>query len=627
MNQCFGCSTCKSADKPLEAFIRSLPLETSHHRVEGQSVKCGFGLQGVCCRLCSNGPCRVTPKAPKGICGATADVIVSRNFLRAVAAGSGCYIHIVENTALNLKNTALAGGAIKGEKALDRLCGLFGITAADKYDKALAVAEMVLADLYKPEYEKMALVNKLAFAPRRANWEKLGILPGGANAEIVKGVVKCSTNLNSDPVDMLLTCLKLGISTGLYGLTLTNLLNDVMLGEPEIRLAPVGLGVIDPDYINIMITGHQHSCFSYLQDRLTDPEVTAKAAAVGAKGFRLVGCTCVGQDLQLRGAHYEEVFVGHAGNNYTSEAVLATGAIDAVLSEFNCTLPGIEPICDMLNIKQICLDDVAKKSNAEYMPFVFESRASDSDRIIDAVIASYKARRGEVALNLQPEHGNSDTLTGVSEVSLKDFLGGSWKPLIDLIVSGDIKGVAGVVGCSNLTFGGHDVLTVELTKELIKRDIIVLSAGCSSGGLENCGLMSPEAAELAGPKLRVICEKLGIPPVLNFGPCLAIGRLEIVATELAAEIGIDLPQMPLVLSAPQWLEEQALADGAFGLALGLPLHLGEAPFITGSKLVVDVLTKKMKSLTGGQVIVDPDASSAADKLEGIILEKRAALGL
>lgn len=627
MNQCFGCNTCKSADKPLESFIRSLPLETSHHRVEGQSVKCGFGLQGVCCRLCSNGPCRVTPKAPKGICGATADVIVSRNFLRAVASGSGCYIHIVENTALNLKNTALARGLIKGEKTLDRLCGVFGVAASDKYDKALAVAERVLADLYRPEYEKMELVKRLAYAPRFANWEKLNILPGGANAEIVKGVVKCSTNLNSDPVDMLLTCLKLGISTGLYGLTLTNLLNDVMLGEPEIRLAPVGLGVIDPDYINIMITGHQHSCFSYLQDRLTDPDVRAKAEAAGAKGFRLVGCTCVGQDLQLRGAHYEEVFVGHAGNNYTSEAVLATGAIDAVLSEFNCTLPGIEPICEALNIKQICLDDVAKKSNAEYLPFVFESREADSERIIDAVIASYRARRNEVALNLQPEHGNKDTVTGVSEVSLKNFLGGSWKPLIDLIVSGDIKGVAGVVGCSNLTFGGHDVLTVELTKELIKRDIIVLSAGCSSGGLENCGLMTPEAAELAGPKLKEICKKLGIPPVLNFGPCLAIGRLEIVATELAAAIGVDLPQMPLVLSAPQWLEEQALADGAFGLALGLPLHLGEAPFITGSKVVVEVLTETMKSLTGGRVIVDPDAKSAADKLEGVILEKRAALGI
>ena len=106
MNQCYGCNTCKSADKPLESYIRSLPMETSHHRVEGQSTKCGFGLQGVCCRLCSNGPCRITPDAPRGICGANADTIVTRNFLRAVASGSGCYIHIVENTALNLKKTA-----------------------------------------------------------------------------------------------------------------------------------------------------------------------------------------------------------------------------------------------------------------------------------------------------------------------------------------------------------------------------------------------------------------------------------------------------------------------------------------------------------------------------------------
>ena len=627
MNQCFGCSTCSSADKPLEEYIRSLPMQTSHHRVEGQSVKCGFGLQGVCCRLCSNGPCRVTPEAPKGICGASADVIVARNFLRAVASGSGCYIHIVENTALNLKNTALAKGVIKGENALNHLCEIFSVTGADKYEKALAVAQAVLDDVYRPEYEKMKLTENMAYAPRFQRWQELNILPGGANAEIVKGVVKCSTNLNSDPVDMLLTCLKLGISTGIYGLTLTNLLNDVMLGEPEIRPAPVGLGVIDPDYINIMITGHQHSSFSYLQDRLVEPDVAAKAKAAGAKGFRLVGCTCVGQDLQLRGAHYTEVFTGHAGNNYTSEAVLATGAIDAVLSEFNCTLPGIEPICDELQILQICLDDVAKKANAEYKPFVFATREADSDAIIDEITAAYVKRRGNVPLNLMPKHGNTNTITGVSEVSLKKFLGGNWKPLIDLIVAGEIKGVAGVVGCSNLTFGGHDVLTVELTKELIKRDIIVLSAGCSSGGLENCGLMTPEAAELAGPKLKAICKSLGIPPVLNFGPCLAIGRLEIVATELAEAIGIDLPQMPLVLSAPQWLEEQALADGAYGLALGLPLHLGEPPFITGSSLVTKILTEDMKSLTGGQVIIDPDGASAADKLEKIIMEKRAALNI
>ena len=627
MNQCYGCNTCASADKPLEGFIRSLPMETSHHRVEGQSTKCGFGLQGVCCRLCANGPCRITPKAPRGICGATADVIVARNFLRAVASGSGCYIHIVENTALNVKKTAEIKGEIKGEKSLAKLAEIFGVQGTDKWDTAKQVAQKVLDDLYKPEYEKMELVEKMAYGPRFKRWQELNILPGGAKGEVFHGVVKCSTNLNSDPVDMYTDCLKLGISTGIYGLTLTNLLNDVLLGEPELRMAPVGLRVIDPDYINIMITGHQHTIFVDLQERLTSKEAVAKAQAAGAKGFKLVGCTCVGQDLQLRGAHYTEVFDGHAGNDYTSEAVLATGGIDAVLSEFNCTLPGIEPICDELMIKQICLDDVAKKANAELKPFKFEEREKQSEEIIDEIVEAYKARRGKVTMNLQPEHGNDHTLTGVSEGSLKEFLGGNWKPLIDLIVSGDIKGVAGVVGCSNLTAGGHDVLTVDLVKELISRDIIVLTAGCSSGGIENCGLMTPEAAKLAGPKLRAVCEKLNIPPVLNFGPCLAIGRLEIVATELAEALGIDIPQLPLVLSAAQWLEEQALADGCFGLALGLPLHLGLPPFVTGSDLAVKLLTEDMKSLTGGQVIINPDAKASADILEKIIEEKRAGLNI
>ena len=626
MNECYGCNTCKSADKPLEEFIAGLPMETSHHRVDSQKTKCGFGLKGVCCRICAMGPCRITPKAPRGICGATADVIVTRNLLRAVASGSGCYIHVVENTARNLKDTARTKGTIKGENALRLLVHEFGLEESDDLHKmAEAVADEVLSDLYKPDYEEMELIEKLAYAPRYKKWKELGILPGGAKSEVFAGVVKCSTNLNSDPVNMLMTCLRLGISTGLYGLTLTNLLNDVMLGEPQIRMAPVGLNVIDPDYINIMITGHQHSIFVDLQERLVSPEAVEKAKAAGAKGFKLVGCTCVGQDLQLRGVHYTDIFDGHAGNNYTSEAVLATGAIDAVLSEFSCTLPGIEPICDELKIKQICLDDVAKKANADLMQFSFDKREEISNQVMDAVLAAYKERRGQVTLRLLPEHGNKNTLTGVSEGSLYDFLGKSWKPLLDLIVSGKIKGVAGVVGCSNLTALGHDVCTVELTKELIKRDIIVLSAGCSSGGIENCGLMTPEAAELAGDGLKEVCKSLGIPPVLNFGPCLAIGRLEMVATALAKELNIDLPQLPLVLSAPQWLEEQALADGMFGAALGLPLHLGQQPFIAGSDLTVKVLTEDLKDITGGQVIVELDPVKAADKLEQIIEEKRKGL--
>lgn len=628
MNNCENCNVCQSADTKLESFICSLEgVETSHHRVESQKAKCKFGKSGVCCKLCANGPCKITPKSPRGICGADADTIVARNFLRAVGAGTACYIHVVETTARNLKSVGESKGNIKGVYTLNKLADIFGITEEDNHKKAVLIADKVLSDLYKPRYEKAELVEKLAYGPRFKKWSKLNLLPGGAKSEVFDAMVKTSTNLNSDPVNMTVNCLTLGISTGLYGLTLTNLINDVILGEPVIRQAKVGFKVVDSDYINIMITGHQHSIIAHLQDRLIDSDITEKAKSVGAKGFKLVGCTCVGQDLQLRGEHYKEVFSGHAGNNFTSEALIATGGIDLIMSEFNCTLPGIEPVADKFEVKMICVDDIAKKKNAELIEYSFEEREHLTNTIIDEAIKSYSNRRKNITLNIPDDHGYDDVVTGVSEKSLKDFLGGTWKPLVDLIASGKIKGVAGVVGCSNLTAKGHDVFTVELTKELIKRNIIVLSAGCSSGGLENVGLMSPSAAELAGDSLKEVCKSLGIPPVLNFGPCLAIGRLEIVATELAEYLGIDIPELPLVLSAPQWLEEQALADGAFGLSLGLPLHLAISPFIDGSDVVSKLLTQDLEAITGGRLIIEDDVVKAADELEKIIVNRREKLGL
>ncbi|MEQ8198255.1 MAG: anaerobic carbon-monoxide dehydrogenase catalytic subunit [Clostridiaceae bacterium] len=623
-------SMCTSADCKLCEFLSSKEeIETSFNRVETQKSKCKFGKTGVCCKLCSNGPCKITPKSPRGVCGADADTIVSRNFLRAIAAGSACYLHVVENTARNLKSIGEGKGnlKIKSPETLDRLAEAFEIDESDLNQKAIKVADYVLSDLYKPRFEKMELVKKLTYAPRYKKWEELNILPGGAKSEVFDAIVKTSTNLNSDPVDMLLNALSLGVSTGIYGLMLTNLLNDVMLGAPKIRQAKVGFRVIDKDYINIMVTGHQHSDIAHLQDRLIDDDVKNKAIEAGAKGFRLIGCTCVGQDLQLRGEHYTEVFPGHAGNNYTSEAVLATGAIDLILSEFNCSIPGIEPVAEQFKVKMICIDDVAKKKDAEYIPFHMNDSEKISEKVISEALESYKNRRKTVKIDIPADHGHDDVVTGVSEGSLKEFLGGNWNALIDLIAKGKIKGIAGVVGCSNLTAKGHDVFTVELTKELIKRDILVLSAGCSSGGLENVGLMSPGAAELAGDSLKEVCKSLGIPPVLNFGPCLAIGRLEMVATELAENLGIDIPELPLVLSAPQWLEEQALADAAFGLSLGLPLHVAISPFIDGSQVATKILKEDLVGITGGKLIVEDDIMKAADELEQIINDRRASMNI
>lgn len=657
---------CKDADKVLENFIKELDIETSHHRMINQENKCGYGLQGICCRLCSNGPCRISPARPRGVCGADADTIAVRNFLRSVAAGSGCYIHVVENAAKQLKKAAREKTAIKGKNALLRLADMLDVKGGSDWDKAEKIAGKVLQDLYRPADENMELVKKVAYPMRSQIWEKTGILPGGAKDEIFNALVKTSTNLNSDPADMLKQCLRLGISTGVYGLVLTNLINDVLMGEGEISFEPVGIQVIDPECINIMITGHQHALFGDLQEYLVSEDVMNRARAEGAKAVKLVGCTCVGQDFQLRKAAGTDAFCGHAGNNYTSEAVLATGCVDLIVSEFNCTLPGIEPVCDKFEIPQICLDDVAKKSNADYIRFTWEEREEISRNIVSRAIESFKSRRNSLMpddtqklaevlscclagnepdintmqealsqivshrnnrINPMSSHGVKNAITGVTEVTLKNFLGGNYSSLIELIKAGKIKGIAGVVGCSNLRAKGHDVYTVELTKQLIKKNILVLSAGCTCGGLENCGLMSPEAAELAGDSLREVCMSLGIPPVLNFGPCLAIGRMELVAGEIAAELGVDIPQLPIVMSAPQWLEEQALADGAFALALGFNVHLGLPPFVTGSPIAVDVLTNQMKEITGGQLIIDTDIEASADTLEAVIMEKRSKLGL
>ncbi len=621
---------CKSADSCFGNYLEKRgDVNTAFDRLEDQSVKCGYGQHGVCCRLCSNGPCRITPDSPKGVCGATADTMVARNFLRSVAAGAACYLHVAESTAARLK--AIASGVsplqLRSEKSVEELAAVLGIEGSSVKDKAEKIADAVLADLYRTRQDKMKLVSKLAIPARVKKWQDLGILPGGAKSEVFDAIVKTSTNLNTDPVDQLLHCLNLGISTGLYGLGMTNLMNDIIMGEPEIGIASTGFSVASPEYINIAVSGHSHSVFAGLITLLESDKGQNIGIKAGAKGIRIVGLTCVGQDMQLRAnASGKNVFVGQAGNNFTQEALLATGAIDMVISEFNCTLSGIEPIAERYKIKLICLDDVAKQSSAQMLNDEKGRELVLAEEICTMAAEQYRLRRDSVTIDV-PEHGYDDVVTGVSEKSLLKLLGGTLEPLIELVKNGTIKGIAGILGCSNLAAGGHDINTIALTRELISRDILVLSAGCTTGGLANCGYCSLSAKELAGPGLKAVCEKLGIPPVLNFGPCLAIGRIEIVVSELAKAIGVDIPQLPVVISAPQWLEEQALADGCFGLALGLTLHLSQPPPILGSPIVTKLLTEDLVNITGGKVIVEMDPVIAADKLQQVINTKLAALGI
>jgi len=617
-----------SVDRGVQELLDVRAGETAFQRKPSQAAKCKFGQQGLCCRLCANGPCRITEKGPRGVCGADADTMVARGFLRTVAAGAACYLHVVENTATALKDAAggKPGRAIRDEAKLRRASAGLGVSVGSRPASVLAdeLATKVLGDLYKPRQQPMDLVSKLAPPSALDLWKSLNLIPGGAKAEVFDALVKTSTNLNSDPVDMLMHCLRLGICTGYYGLVLTNTLNDILLGSPEIAAVPAGLGTIAGDTLNVAVTGHQHAMLDRAFQFLMENGLEQEALKAGAAGVRVIGLTCVGQDMQSRTDRVKGYFSGHAGDNFTSEAAVASGAVDLILSDFNCTLPGLAPLAQAQGIPTVCLDDVAKLPGATPLAPYASGAAETARQLIKQAVRCFGAKPKRLPkFPRQPQ----TALSGLTEDSLVRFLGGNLKPLLGLIAEGKIKGIAGVVGCSNLMGKGHGFLTVDLTRELIARDILVLTAGCTSGVLGNTGMLAPEAAEQAGPKLGPVCKSLGIPPVLNFGPCLGIGRVEMVAQAVADALGVKVSQLPVVVSAPEWLEEQAFADGAFALALGLTVHLGQAPPITGSPLVTGVLTDKLRGITGGMVVVDDDAQRAADRLEAVVIEKRKALSL
>ena len=105
-------------------------LETIWDRQKNQQPQCGFGIAGICCRVCVMGPCRITKKASKGICGATADIIGARNFARMVAAGTAAHSDHARDMVkllLDMSKGKASDFEIKDEKKLKRIAVEFDI--------------------------------------------------------------------------------------------------------------------------------------------------------------------------------------------------------------------------------------------------------------------------------------------------------------------------------------------------------------------------------------------------------------------------------------------------------------------------------------------------------------------
>lgn len=633
MHDCSGdCRTCTSSHDSIQEMYgraKELGIKTTFDRYQDQLPQCGFGMEGVCCQLCSHGPCRITPKAPRAICGATADTIAARNILRLECHGLSAYCHQLEEAIGTLKATAEGKTpyTIQEEGKLRDVAGLLGLdTTKETNALALDLANALYYEMRKGADEPLKLVELLAPKARLEKWQALDIIPGGPLSELRDAMTMTMSNINTDPVSLLLTAMKIAIATGYMGLIATITVQDILLGNPSIGQTKADLGVIDPDTVNIVAHGHvPYVAVAVLQELAENPVWQQKAESLGAHGIKLYGSMDTGQELLQRMNTVGKGYAGQLGNWLTQELMVSTGAIDLVMMDLNCSIPGMKLAADQFHTKLVSVSHVIRMegvdTNLDYKPEKVKEQAGN---LIQLALDAYR-NRGKVNAVHIPEY-KSDVIAGVGVESLLNVLGGSLDPLLAVIKDGTIKGIAAVVGCTN-NRNGHDSASITLIKELLKRDILVITSGCVSSGAQIEGLQTLEAVRFSGDKLRGICEALGIPPVLNFGSCIDIGRIGIAVTAIANALGVDTSDLPVAASAPEYLEQKAVADGFFAVTFGLLTHLGPVPPVSGAPGVVKILTQDVEGLVGGKVCVEQDMVKAAEAIEAHINLKRQHLGI
>jgi carbon-monoxide dehydrogenase catalytic subunit len=602
-------------------------MTNTFDRSFAQGKRCSFCEQGISCQLCSNGPCRIKPGAERGVCGIDADGMAMRNFMFLNTMGTATYTFHAKEVAKTLKATALGKTPfqIKDEAKLKTLATKFGLKT-DKSSKelALSVADAMLSGINADS--DVELSNVLAFAPKQRIevWRKLGILPGGPMNEVMDAVSSTMTNIDGDYISLAKKSLRLGISC-IYGSQVPlELGQDILFGTPQPHAVKVDLGIIDPSYVNIVANGHEPFIGAALIKVAHEAKNQEMAKEAGAKGLRVIGSIETGQELVQR-YQIDDVFVGLTGNWLSIEPALATGGIDVFAMDMNCSPPAIGDYQDKYNTSLVSVSRLVNvtgmKDQIIYKP---EEAASQAQKLIDIGIENFNRRKGKVT---NPSSRKQNAVIGFSTEACLSALGGSLTPLLDVIKKGTLKGVVALVSCATLRDGGQDVNTLKIARELIKRDILVISAGCGNAALQVGGLTTLEAKAEAGPGLRAVCELLKVPPVLSFGTCTDTGRIALLVTAVAEALNVDTKDLPVAVTAPTYMEQKATIDGIFSVAFGLYTHVAPLPPVAGAPKLVKLLTQDIEGLTGGKFAVETDMVEAAKGIEAHIMKKRSALGL
>ncbi len=602
---------------------RAEGIETVWDRLAAQEPQCGYCALGLSCRNCAMGPCRIDPfgEGPqKGVCGAGADVIVARNLGRTIAAGSSS--HSDHGRDILEAFRALAHGETTGYRIADvdkmkRLAEEVGVATEGRTTEEVAadLADVLLED-YGTRRGSLSFVARVPEV-RRAKWDSVGITPRGVDRENVEMLHRTHMGVDNDYVNTLLHGLRTGLSDGWGGSMIATELSDVMFGTPTPVMSEINLGVLRTDQVNIAMHGHNPMLSDVVVAAAQDPELVELARSFGATGINIVGLCCTGNELLMRRG------VPMAGNHLMQELVLVTGALEAMVVDYQCIMPSIVDVSKCYHTKIISTADKAKFTGATHVSFDPMHGAEIARDIVRMAVEAYPDRNHErVRIPVKPVR----MMGGFSVEAILGALGGTPKPLVDAIAAGTIRGAVAVVGCNNPKLP-QDLEHIELTRRLIENDILVLVTGCAAVANGKAGQMLPESAAMAGPGLRSVCEALGIPPVLHMGSCVDNSRIMVLAAALADFLGVDIDQLPLAGAAPEWYSEKAVAIGAYVVASGVTTVLGVQPPVFGSPHVVELLAGGLDGVVGAKFAVEPDPARAALLIRRHIEAKREGLGL
>lgn len=598
-------------------------IETVWDRLKAQQPQCGYCEMGLSCTNCVMGPCRIDPfgEGPqKGVCGADADIIVARNLCRAIAAGAASHSDhgrdLVEVLAKVAEGKA-SGYSIKSPEKLRSVAAEYGLSTDGKDDLTTASE---LADAMQEDYgtrkSSLALVGRVP-EKRREIWQNLGILPRGIDRETSESLHRTHMGVDNDWQSILLQSMRNALADGWGGSMIATEVSDILFGIPTPIKTAVNLGVLKEDQVNIVVHGHNPVVSETIVSACQSPELIELAEQKGAKGINLSGVCCTGGELTMRHG------IPMAGNHLMTELVLITGAVEAMIVDYQCIMPSIGPIGNHYHTKMISTSDKARFPGMEHREFSPENAHERAFELVKGAVENFQNRDGE-KVNIPVDQ--QEAYSGFSVEAVVSALGGSPQPLIDAITSGKIRGAVGIVGCNNPKIK-HDYGNTGLTRRLIEKDILVVDTGCVGVSNAKAGMKVPEAAEMAGPGLQEVCQALGIPPVLHFGSCVDNVRILVLVAALANAIGCDISDLPVAGSAPEWYSEKATTIGCYFVASGVSVHLGPMPPISGSMNVVNLLTNGLNDVVGATFSVEPDPDKAAKLISKHIEDKRKALGL